>query len=346
MLKVGILGMGGMGWFHTARYLQLPDARLSAIADIVPERLEAREAVQINISDGGIDLDFSNVARYGEAMDLIEDADVDVIDICLPTHLHAPYAIAALEAGYHVICEKPMALSVEAADEMVEAAKLADRRLMIAHVIRFWPEYAFLRGLIDEGRYGALRSLNMWRIGGRPGWAPDNWFLDPARSGGAILDLHIHDVDYINAVLGAPDHIQATGRASKVAKTYDVIHACFGYDGGPQVHMHAGWSAAQIPFTAGFEAWFDEAFLSYKGGELRLFDDLEEVASEAVDIASRDGYLEEIAYFLKCVETGNSPDRCPPESTRDSLRLIQAEIDVIKKTSPVLTTGGITHEET
>jgi predicted dehydrogenase len=333
MLKVGILGMGGMGWFHAARYLRLPNARIAAIADIVPERLEAREAVQINISDGDAAFDASEVEKYGEAMDLIEGADVDVIDICLPTHLHAPYAIAALEAGHHVLCEKPMALSVDAADEMIDAAKRADRRLMIAHVIRFWPEYAFLRDLITNERYGVLRSLNMWRLGGRPGWAPDNWFLDPARSGGAILDLHIHDVDYVNALFGAPDHVYATGRISKAAKTYDVIHACFGYEGGPQVHMHAGWSAAQIPFRAGFEAWFDVAFLSYRGGELRLFDDLEEVASKVVDLPDGDGYLGEIAYFLECVEAGKSPDRCLPASTRDSLKIVQREIAAIKEQS-------------
>lgn len=99
MLKVGILGMGGMGWHHARRYPQAPTARIVAIADIVPERLEAKDAVAINLVGGESAFDFSAAARYPEAGQLIAEADVDVVDICLPTYLHAQYAIAALEAG-------------------------------------------------------------------------------------------------------------------------------------------------------------------------------------------------------------------------------------------------------
>ncbi len=331
MLKIGIVGMGGMGWFHTARYLQLPNAKITAIADIVPERLEAKDAVQINIAQGEQAFDFSDVARYSEGKDLIEEADVDVIDICLPTYLHAPYAITALKAGRHVLCEKPMALGVAEADRMIATADETNRLLMVAQVIRFWPEYQFLKERIETEAYGTLRSLNMWRIGGRPGWSPDNWFLDPALSGGAILDLHIHDVDYVNAVFGSPDHIYATGRISEAAKAYDVIHACFSYAGGPQIHMHAGWSPAQIPFEAGFEAWFDRAYLRYADGKLTIFDDADKIAPHDAPIESGDGYRNEIAYFLNCVETGRRPELCAPKSTRDSLVFIQDELRAMRQ---------------
>lgn len=326
MFKVGIVGMGGMGWFHARRYLQLPNARIAAIADIVPERLEAKETVQINIAEDEVPFDFSAVARYGEGLDLIRQADVDVVDICLPTYLHAPYAIAALQAGHHVICEKPMALNVEDADRMVAAAEAADRLLMIAQVIRFWPEYGYLAQTARQGTYGALRSLNMWRMGGRPGWSPDNWFLNPSLSGGMVLDLHIHDVDYINALFGKPDHMTATGRKTEAAKTYDIVHACFSYDDGPQVHMHAGWAAAQIPFQAGFEAWFDRALMVYKAGTLQVFDQPDRVEASTPDYEPGDGYLAEIAYFLDCIKAGTRPERCPPTSTRDSLALIDQEL--------------------
>ncbi len=330
MLKVGLVGMGGMGWFHARRYVQLPNVRIAAIADIIPERLEAKEAVQINIAAGEEAYDFSQVARYGEGMDLIEQAEVDVVDICLPTYLHAPYSIAALKAGRHVLCEKPMALTPADADLMVTAAEDADRLLMIAQVLRFWPEYRFLAQTIGNGTYGALRSLNMWRKGGRPLWSPGNWFLDPALSGGMVLDLHIHDVDFINATLGTPDQIYATGRLSEGAKSYDVVHACFSYEDGPQVHMHAGWSAVQIPFMAGFEAWFDRALLVYDRGELQAFVGPERIETSVPEIQSGDGYQEEIAYFLNCVETGTRPDLCSPRSTRDSLALIAQELQGIE----------------
>lgn len=326
MLKVGILGMGGMGWHHAARYAKLPEARVVALADIVPERLEAKETVQINLASEGTPLDFAQVARYGEAADLIAQADVDVVDICLPTDLHAPYAIQALEAGRHVLCEKPMALTSADADRMVAASQAAGRTLMIAHCLRFWPEYLYLKRCIQEQPYGRLLSLNMWRMGGHPGWAARNWFADPARSGGMTMDLHIHDVDYVNAVFGRPDRLYATARKSEKALTHDVLHAIFEYADGPQIHMHAGWSVGQIPFQAGFEAWFDRALLCYEDGKLTVFDDPGKVASHPADVAPGDAYLNEIAYFLHCVETATPLAECLPESVRESVALVEEEL--------------------
>ena len=170
----------------------------------------------------------------------------------------------------------------------------------------------------------------MWRMGGRPGWSVDNWFLDPARSGGMLLDLHIHDVDYVGSVFGMPDSLDVMGRMSAGAKTYDVVHANFAYKDGPQVHMHAGWSAAQIPFQAGFEAWFDRGFLVYDDGVLQVYDDMEKVDAKSVDYERGDGYLNEIAYFLRCVEAGIEPAECLPKSTRDSVRLIEREIAAMR----------------
>jgi len=335
MLKVGILGMGGMGWYHARRYPQVSNAAIVAIADIVPERLEAKEAVAVNLAGGEAALDLSQAARYGEAADLIAQADVDVVDICLPTDLHAPYAIKALEAGLHVLCEKPMALTSADADRMIAASKAAGRQLMIAHCLRFWPEYLYLKRCIQEQPYGRLLSLNMWRMGGHPGWAAHNWFADPARSGGMVLDLHIHDVDYVNAVFGRPDHLYATARTSEQAKTYDVLHAIFEYTNGPQIHMHAGWSVGQIPFQAGFEAWFDRAFVCFDEGKLTVFDDPGKVAAHPAEFEPGDAYLNEIAYFLDCVEKGASPTRCMPESTRDSIALIEREYQVVSPKSLV-----------
>jgi hypothetical protein len=194
MLKVGIVGMGTMGWFHASRILQLPNAQLVAIADSMPERLEAKKAWQDRLAAGGRPYDLARMARYADASALIAQADVDVVDICLPTFLHARYAIEALQAGRHVLCEKPMALTVEQADQMIAAAQRVDRLLMVAQCIRFWPEYTFLRQQVCAETYGKLLSLNMYRMGGRPQWSWENWFLDVERSGGTILDLHIHDV--------------------------------------------------------------------------------------------------------------------------------------------------------
>jgi len=333
MIRVGIVGMGMMGWFHARRYLQIPKATLVAIADVTPSRLEATEAVAGNLPDSSAQADLSELARYPDASTLIEEADVEVVDICLPTYLHADHAIQALETGHHVLCEKPMALNVGQADRMIEAASRSGCKLMIAQCIRFWPEYRYLRQCVTEQPFGKLLSLNMYRLGGRPVWSWENWFTDPARSGGPMYDLHVHDVDFCQAMLGMPDRVEAVGRRLQASGAHEVVHALFDYEGGPQVHVHAGWSNAQIPFNAAFEAWFERGFLRFDGrGDppLQVYDDLQRVSARPAEIEPGDAYYSEIAYFLDCVENDAPLAECSPESTRDSLRLIDLEIESIE----------------
>ena len=333
MLKVGIIGMGMMGWHHARRYYEIAGASLVAIADVTPSRLQATEAIVGNLADSGHAADLSGLARYGDGSDLIAQADVDIVDICLPSYLHARYAIEALDAGHHVLCEKPMALSVADADGMIAAAERTGKQLMIAQCIRFWPEYRYLQRCVQEEMFGKLLSLNMSRVGGRPIWSWENWFTDPARSGGPPYDLHIHDVDFCNAMLGMPDKIQTVGRRSPATGTYDVIHALFDYADGPQVHIHAGWSNAQIPFAAGFDAWFERGFLRFSGHQdppLQVFDDLQRTNPRPAEVEPGDAYRNEIAYFVECVESGSAPVQCPPASARDSVRLIDLEIEALE----------------
>ena len=137
-----------------------------------------------------------------------------MVDVCLPTDLHAEVTVAALEAGKHVLCEKPMALTVAECDRMVAAAKASGRFLMIAHCIRFWPEYIALKEIVDSGQYGKVTSALFRRISGLPKWS--EWFPNPQRSGGAILDLHIHDVGLYQLPAGdaATGHCRAAWRMS------------------------------------------------------------------------------------------------------------------------------------
>jgi predicted dehydrogenase len=333
MLRVGILGMGVMGWFHATQYARLENVELAAIADTNPARLDAKEEVIGNIAREGGTLDLQAVARYDGASALIAEAEVDIVDVCLPSYLHARYTVEALEAGRHVLCEKPMALTLEDADHMIAASERAGRLLMIAQCIRFWPEYLFLKQAVREGTYGKLLSLNAYRMGGRPIWSWENWFLDPARSGGTIKDLHIHDVDYVYSLLGPPDRVQAVGRQTEATGSYDVLHAVYHYNDGPQVHLHAGWSMAQIPFQAGFDAWFERGFLRYDGKNdppLTVFDDLTRTNGHPAEYKRGNAYYNEIAYFCRCVETGTPPTECPPESARGSLALIEREIASIE----------------
>jgi predicted dehydrogenase len=322
-----------MGWFHASRYFQIPGAQIAAIADIRSERLEARHAVQINIENKAGLPDLSGVKHFPSADRLIAEADVDVIDLCLPSFLHAQYAVSALKAGRHVLCEKPMALNVPDAECMIAAAKEAGKKLMIAQCIRFWPEYSYLKQVIREGELGRLLSLNLYRIGGRPaGWGWENWFIDPARSGGSLFDLHVHDVDFVNSLFGAPERIQATGRRAVPGSACEVIHALYGYAGGPQVSIHAGWSEVQVPFRAGYDAWFEKGFLRMdpeKDPTLTVSTGVDQMEEHPADYPPGDAYLNEIQYFLQCVEHDQDPVECPPESARDSLVLLNRERAII-----------------
>ena len=333
MIKVGIIGMGGMGWYHAARYFQIPEAQLAAIADVRPERLDSKNAVVINIANKAPVPDLSRIERFSSADSLIHEADVDVIDICLPSYLHSTFAIQALQAGRHVLCEKPMALTVEDAGAMIAASHAAGRKLMIAQVIRFWPEYLALKRALADKSYGQLLSLDMYRIGGRPsGWGWRNWFLDPAKSGGSMVDLHIHDVDFVNYLLGSPDWIAASSRSADPASACETIRALFQYHHGPQVSFTAGWSEVQLPFKAGYEAWFEKGFIRYDSNKtpvLAVYTDPERIDEQPVAYEPGDAYLNEIQYFLDCVRDDREPLECLPESAQASLALLGREREAI-----------------
>lgn len=325
-MRVGIIGLGGMGWFHAARYYQVAGAQLAAIADVRPERLEARNAPQINIQNQMTAPDLAGVARFESGDALIAGAQVDMIDICLPSYLHAEYAIKALRSGRHVLSEKPMALSVADAEAMITAARESGRKLMVAQCIRFWPEYQYLRQVLRTGNLGRLLSLNLVRIGGRPtGWGWQDWFMDPARSGGTLYDLHIHDIDYVNALLGVPQRVVSTGRQAQPGSAVEVIQTIFQYAGGPQVSIQAGWSEVQIPFKAGYDAWFEKGFVRYDASAaqpLVVYDDASRQHMVPAEYTPGDAYLNEIRYFVDCIQKDREPLECPPESARDSLALL------------------------
>ena len=203
MLKIGIIGGGFIGDMHAQCYKALPGhCEIKGIADIKAEK--ARE----------LEKKFK-VMIYRDAQTLIDNKDVDIIDICLPTYLHREYVIKAAKAGKHVLCEKPIALTVKDGKEMVNVTKTAGVKFMVAHVIRFWPEYVYLKELIKQKELGRLKSITLARLAARPVWSWQNWMQQPQKSGGALLDLHIHDTDFLLYVLGWPEKISSYAVKSK-----------------------------------------------------------------------------------------------------------------------------------
>ncbi len=322
-MRVGLIGFGGMGHKHLACYQQLHGAEVVAVADVVKERLEPGEsAQQTNIGADQAVIDPGRHRLYEDAYDLIADDEVDMVDICLPTFLHAEYSIAALKAGKHVLCEKPMALGSQQCERMLQAANEAPGMLMIAHVVRFFPAYEYLSETVESGRFGRLLQLSMWRSSSPPRWSWADWLLDAGRSGGGMLDLHIHDADFVQYLLGPPRAVCSTGARGE-SGGWDVVETEYIYDDAMAVAasgnlaMPEGWE-----FEAGFVAAFDSGALSC--GPRGLLEVTHE-GTQHPHLPEKDGYEEEIAYFVDCIEKNELPAVCTPQSSALSVRLVEAE---------------------
>ena len=205
-IKVALIGFGGIAKSHKKGYDLLSKEqagiKLVAICDVNPEQFKKLDS-SINLgSEGTITLE--DIHTYTDMETLLANEEFDMADICLPSYLHKEYTVRLLRAGKHVLCEKPMALNSEDCEEMIRVAKECDRQLMIGQCLRFEPSYLFLKECIDDGRFGKLKSLFMDRLSGQPMWGFENWFSDTEKSGGCIMDMHIHDVDMARFLLGEP----------------------------------------------------------------------------------------------------------------------------------------------
>ncbi len=211
MIRVGIVGIGFIGWIHWLAYHRLGGARVAAICESIPERRAGDwRSIKGNFGPPGEQVDLTGVNAYADLDELLGDPQVDLVDITLPTSLHADFAVRALEAGTHVFCEKPMALKLADCERMVAAAKKANRLLMIGHVLPFFPEYDWALKVIRSGDYGRVLGGAFRRVISDPTWIKDFW--SPERIGGPMLDLHIHDAHFIRLVFGMPQEVTTSGR--------------------------------------------------------------------------------------------------------------------------------------
>ena len=177
MTKIAVVGFGFMGRMHYGNWKRIPGARVVAICD-------ANLAQLGNVSGGNIagadaSTDFADVAIYDDVGKMLAAGGFDVVDVTLPTPLHPDVTIAALKAGCHVLCEKPMALNVKSCDRMLAAAKRAGKVLLVGQCLRFWPEYVVLKALVDSGKYGKVVAADFSRSTPPPdGAGTHGWFLD------------------------------------------------------------------------------------------------------------------------------------------------------------------------
>lgn len=300
-------GLGFMGATHLAAYLKIAGVQVAAVC------AGNARALSGDLSGSGGNLgqrsgvhDFSNMHTCSDWRDLVEDAALDAIDICLPTDLHADVAMAALESGKHVLCEKPMALTATDCERMIAAAERSKRVLMIAQVLRFWPEYVALSDFVKSRQYGAVRSAMFVRRCGVPDWS--RWLPDEKRSGGAVLDLLIHDIDQALMLLGMPERV-----AAKSMGGVDTLMATFLYVDRTEVRVQGGWFAAGTPFSMSFQIRAERGEMELTPEGLMLSD--MSGMRKRIETGNTDAYEAQLKYFVECCGTGERPQRCTPEES-------------------------------
>jgi predicted dehydrogenase len=322
MTRIGIIGLGFMGRMHIGAYGKMPGARIVAIADQDAKRAGGDFSGQWgNIAGAAETLDMTGVTGTTDFQSLIRNPDVDIVDICVPTPAHEALAIAALDAGKHVLCEKPLALDEASAQRIADAAARAKGFFMPGMCMRFWPQWAWLKQAVDDRRYGGVLGATFRRVASMP----PGWFANGAISGGGILDLHIHDTDFVFHLFGVPDAVFSRGYSKTSGKT-DHIVTEYLYDRGPAVVSAEGsWCMADgFAFTMRYTVNFERATADFDISREPALIVSEGGKAEPMAM-SGDGYEAELAYFLECVRDGRRPTKVTAADGVAGLRMLAAE---------------------
>jgi predicted dehydrogenase len=345
MINVGVIGLGMMGLTHLDVYAKHPGAKVVAIADRDPARLSGQTRATGNVEGqarGSFDL--STAKGYTEGMELINDKSVDLVDICLATPLHVEYAIAALKKGKHVLVEKPLARTYKDAMKLVKAAQKAKGLSMCAMCMRFWPGWTWLKDAVDNQTYGRVLAASFRRLATMP---PGAFYANGELSGGAILDLHLHDADFVQFVFGKPAAVFSQGY-TKTSGQLDHVLTHYLYDGDgaeqqgrPVVTAEGTWAMAapyefRMQYTVNFERATAAFDLLNAQQPLSLYQDGQKTA---VELDPRMGYEIEITYFLDCIAKGEAPKTITLQDAADAIQLVEAEAKSVATGKPVKIKG-------
>jgi predicted dehydrogenase len=317
MVKLGIAGTGYIGRVHLEAARGVPEVRVLAVATLKAEEIsEAFPGLQI----------------YPTYQELLRDDRLDAVIICLPTHLHEVAAVEAAARGLHILCEKPMGLEAASAQRMLQAAQAHGCILMVAHVLRFWPQYARIKELVEAGEVGSVCSVTACRLAKYPPWS--DWFRDPAQSGGCLLDLQIHDVDFVHWMLGHPQSVYTVGIQTSTG-SWDHVHTTLNYPQA-QASLEATYLMPESwPFTTRIQVLGTGGALEYT---FRVSANMQErdQASHFFRLYKSDGTVSEptgpgddmfaaqLRYFAGCVADRQPPRLCPPEETCQVMQVMTA----------------------
>ncbi len=325
VIKVGIIGCGFMGKMHANCYKALQDVKVMGVSDIHHD--EAKKVA-----------DLTGAKIFSTPDELINSNEIDAVAICLSTYLHKEFVIKSARAKKHVFCEKPIALTLKEAEEMIKETKKAKVKFIVGMVLHFWPEYVEFKKIVDSKKYGKLTTLVCTRISSHPVYGWDKWYSDPKRSGSAILDLHIHDTDFIYYLLGKPQSVYSSGR--KTERGWEHIYTTYEYRDAVAV-AEGGWDLSQsFGFVMAMRGVFEDGtvldynsknqpLIIYGKEKSELVNILKPQANSSDaggNISDLGGYYNEIKYWVDCLKENKYPKIVTPEGAKSSLEIVLKEV--------------------
>ena len=322
MLKVGLIGNGSISNRHKNVYAQMAKegglAVVEAYCDVVPENLKGLE--------GRLYTDIDQMLEQ-------EQGRLDYVDVCLPTFLHMDVAVKAMEKGFHVLCEKPMALNPEQCEKMLEVSRKTGKTLMIAHCNRFMPVIELIQETMAAGTLGAVRNAEFRRDSAGPRMT--SWLRQGKLSGGAAVDTHVHDTDLIRCLFGMPKAVSATGISVATADGYDVLSAHYLYENGMFAHATCNWALPNNKFNSrSIRVNFEKGYIfcdRTSGREAFCLVTEDGTVTDLTEKLDNSFFYKEIAYFADCIANQKPVDRCRPEEAADAIRIVMAELQSMEQ---------------
>ena len=326
-MKVGIVGVGFMGTTHATGWAKTPVEIVGFLAET------EREAGSI-------------ASQYGTKVYVsLEEMlpDVDVVDICSPTHLHYEMALKAAAAGKHVVCEKPLARTTQQAQKIVKACREAGVQLLVAHVVRFFPEYALAHAAVADGQIGRPGVIRLHRGSYRPKKPAGNWFLDEVKSGGILMDLMIHDYDYASWVAGEVESVFAqrvTEHHIEAPVDYGLV--ILTHRSGALSHISGAWAYPPPTFRTRLEIAGDKGLIEFDSDGTAPIQNLilKNGGADAPDVAlpsspvSESPYTTQIKEFYHTLVDG-TPSRISAADGLHAVQIAEAALESAHSGQPV-----------
>ena len=335
-IGVGIIGMGFMGATHIKAYQAAAAdgfaCRLIAISDPSPDRRTGLPPGGGNIGAPIQDrlFDPAKIHTYERPAQLLANPSVALVSICTPTDTHVDLAIAALQAGKHVLLEKPVALASTDVARLAAAAKDAKTLCMPAMCMRFWPGWTFLREVYRDNRYGPLRALTLDRLGSGPTWSSD-FYRDVSRSGGALVDQHIHDTDFVVHLFGPPAAVRSSGTSMHVHTIYD-------YPNHPGLSIAAEGSWSMNPafgYRMRYLAAFEKATIEFDLVSTPTVTIYADGQKTHPDLPPSTGYDGQVRHLLRAITNHSRTVDAPIDEAVTVARVLEAELRSTQTRGPV-----------